>query len=52
MKWALDRKGRTLVNILTDTDAGKIRKSDPRVQTIAFEDLSSSLMVLGTPDVA
>jgi acetolactate synthase-1/2/3 large subunit len=57
VQWALGQStlgagGRTLVNILTDTEAGKVRKSDPRVQTIAFEDLASSLKVLSTPDVA
>jgi acetolactate synthase-1/2/3 large subunit len=49
---ALARGGRTLLNILTDTAAGALRKSDPRVQTVAFEDLASSLKTLGTPDVA
>jgi hypothetical protein len=37
---------------LTDTDAGRIRKTDPRVQTVAFEDLASSLKTHSTPDVA
>ncbi|HEY8579462.1 MAG TPA: thiamine pyrophosphate-binding protein [Beijerinckiaceae bacterium] len=52
LEWAFAQPGRTLLNVLTDTDAGKVRKSDPRVQTIAFEDLASSLKTLSTPDVA
>jgi acetolactate synthase-1/2/3 large subunit len=50
--WALEHPGRVLLNVLTDTEAGKVRKTDPRVQTIAFEDLASSLKTLSTPDVA
>lgn len=49
---ALAAGGRTILNVLTDTDAGRIRKTDPRVQTVAFEDLASSLKTLATPDVA
>jgi acetolactate synthase-1/2/3 large subunit len=49
---ALSQGGRMLLNILTDTDAGALRKSDPRVQTVAFEDLASSLRTHHTPDVA
>lgn len=49
---ALGQGGRVLLNILTDTEAGALRKSDPRVQTVAFEDLASSLKTLSTPDVA
>lgn len=42
----------SIINVLTDTEAGRIRKSDPRVQTIAFEDLASSLATHYTPPVA
>jgi acetolactate synthase-1/2/3 large subunit len=49
---ALAEGGRTILNVLTDTDAGRIRKTDPRVQTVAFEDLASSLKTHATPDVA
>lgn len=49
---ALKAGGRTILNILTDTDAGLVRKTDPRVQTVAFEDLASSLKNHYTPDVA
>lgn len=49
---ALASGGRTILNVLTDTDAGRVRKTDPRVQTIAFEDLASSLKTHSTPDVA
>jgi acetolactate synthase-1/2/3 large subunit len=49
---ALASGGRTILNVLTDTDAGRVRKTDPRVQTVAFEDLASSLKVHSTPDVA
>jgi acetolactate synthase-1/2/3 large subunit len=52
IEWALAQPGSTLLNILTDTDAGQVRKSDPRVQTIAFEDLASSLKTHHTPEVA
>jgi acetolactate synthase-1/2/3 large subunit len=49
---ALANEGRSILNVLTDTDAGRIRKTDPRVQTVAFEDLASSLKTHATPDVA
>jgi acetolactate synthase I/II/III large subunit len=52
IRWSLENSGSTLLNILTDTEAGKLRKSDPRVQTVAFEDLASSLKAHHTPDVA
>jgi acetolactate synthase-1/2/3 large subunit len=42
----------SVVNVLTDPMAGLVRKQDPRVQTIAFEDLVSSLKTHYTPDVA
>ena len=42
----------SVTNVLTDPMAGLVRKQDPRVQTIAFEDLVSSLKTHYTPDVA
>ncbi len=48
----LAEPGPAILNVLTDTAAGAVRKSDPRVQTIAFEDLASSLKTHATPDVA
>ncbi|HUD30875.1 MAG TPA: thiamine pyrophosphate-binding protein [Novosphingobium sp.] len=33
----------TVINVLTDTDAGEVRKKDPRLQMVTFEDLRSSL---------
>lgn len=41
-----------VINVLTDPMAGLVRKQDPRVQTVAFEDLVSSLKTHHTPDVA
>lgn len=49
---ALESGGRSILNVLTDTEAGLVRKTDPRVQTVAFEDLASSLKTHYTPDVA
>lgn len=48
---ALAAGGRSLLNIHTDTAAGALRKADPRVQTVAFEDLVSSLRTHYTPEV-
>jgi acetolactate synthase-1/2/3 large subunit len=48
----LEEPGPAILNVLTDTNAGSTRKSDPRVQTVAFEDLASSLKTHYTPDVA
>lgn len=42
----------TVLNVLTDPGAGIVRKTDPRVQTIAFEDIVASLKAHHTPDVA
>lgn len=42
----------SVINVLTDPMAGLVRKQDPRVQTVAFEDLVSSLKTHHTPDVA
>ncbi len=49
---ALASEGTTVINVITDPDAGMVRKTDPRVQTIAFEDLVSSLKTHYAPDVA
>jgi len=42
----------SVINVITDPMAGLVRKQDPRVQTVAFEDLVSSLKTHHTPDVA
>ena len=52
LKRALAADTFSVVNVLTDPMAGLVRKQDPRVQTIAFEDLVSSLKTHYTPDVA
>ena len=49
---ALAADGCYVVNAVTDPEAGMLRKTDPRVQTVAFEDLASSLKTFYTPDVA
>lgn len=51
IEWTLAGR-RRLLNVLTDTAAGLLRKTDPRVQTVAFEDLASSLKTHSTPDIA
>ncbi len=50
MAFAADRP--VVLNVITDPMAGLLRKEDPRLQTIAFEDLVSSLKTHYTPDVA
>jgi acetolactate synthase-1/2/3 large subunit len=42
----------TVLNIITDPMAGLVRKQDPRVQTVAFEDLVSSQKKHYTPAIA
>ena len=49
---ALASESTTVINVITDPDAGMVRKTDPRVQTNAFEDLVSSLKTHYAPDVA
>ena len=53
---AIDRslasKVTTVTDIVTDPDAGHVRKTDPRVQMIAFSDLVTSRKSHYTPDVA
>ena len=44
--------GPSVVNVITDPMAGLVRKEDPRVQCIAFEDLVSSMKTHYTPEVA
>ena len=52
IKRAFAAEGPTILNIVTDPMAGLVRKQDPRVQMIAFEDLVSNLKTHYTPDVA
>lgn len=40
---ALAADGTTVLNVLTDPGAGEVRKRDPRLQMVTFEDLRSSL---------
>ena len=42
----------TVLNVITDPAAGLVRKQDPRVQTVAFEDLVSSQKKHYTPAIA
>jgi acetolactate synthase-1/2/3 large subunit len=42
----------TVLNVITDPMAGLVRKQDPRVQTVAFEDLVSSQKKHYTPAIA
>ncbi len=51
MAETLAEPGPAILNVLMDTTAGALRKSDPRLQTVAFEDLASSLKTHYTPDV-
>jgi len=39
---AIAAKEAAVIDVVTDPDAGKLRKEDPRVQTIAFSDLVAS----------
>lgn len=48
--FAADRT--TIVNVLTDPDAGLERKKDPRLQMITFEDLPKSHKAHYSPEVA
>ncbi|MSO99238.1 MAG: thiamine pyrophosphate-binding protein [Rhodospirillaceae bacterium] len=50
MAFAADRP--VVLNVITDPMAGLVRKEDPRVQCIAFEDLLSSMKTHYTPEVA
>ncbi len=53
---AIDRafaaKGPYVIDVVTDPMAGKVRKEDPHVQTIAFEDLAQSRKKHYTPAIA
>jgi acetolactate synthase-1/2/3 large subunit len=42
----------TIINVITDPDAGLERKKDPRLQMVTFEDLRTSLDVHHTTEVA
>ncbi len=42
----------SIINVLTDPDAGLARKQDPRLQMITFEDLPSSHRAHYSPEVA
>lgn len=48
--FAADRT--TIINVLTDPDAGLERKKDPRLQMITFEDLPKSHKAHYSPEVA
>jgi acetolactate synthase-1/2/3 large subunit len=48
---AFARERSTVINVLTDPDAGELRKRDPRVQMVTFEDLKSSLAAHHVVDV-
>jgi len=50
MAFAADRP--VVLNVITDPMAGLLRKEDPRVQCIAFEDLVSSQKKHYTPEIA
>lgn len=40
---ALAAQGSVVLNVITDPGAGEVRKKDPRLQMVTFEDLRSSL---------
>jgi acetolactate synthase-1/2/3 large subunit len=42
----------SVINVMTDPMAGLMRKKDPRLQMIAFEDLVTSLETHYTPEIA
>ena len=42
----------TIINVITDPDAGLERKKDPRLQMVTFEDLRTSLKAYHTTEVA
>ncbi|MBT5239359.1 MAG: thiamine pyrophosphate-binding protein [Rhodospirillaceae bacterium] len=44
--------GTTIINVLTDPEAGLARKQDPRLQMITFEDLPSSHKAHYSPEIA
>lgn len=49
---SLAAKVTSITDVVTDSEAGHVRKTDPRVQTIAFLDLVTSRKSHFTPDVA
>ena len=52
MDRALKAKQAAVVDVVTDPEAGALRKADPRVQMIAFSDLVASRKSQYKPDVA
>lgn len=52
LRMAFAAEGPVVLNVITDPDAGLLRKEDPRVQCIAFEDLLTSLKTQHTPEIA
>lgn len=52
LKRALSADRTTVLNIITDPAAGLMRKQDPRLQMITFEDLPSSQKAHAAPEVA
>lgn len=52
LKRAFAAEGTTVLNVLTDPGAGIVRKTDPRVQTVAFDDLVANQKKHFTPAVA
>lgn len=52
LRRAFDAEGSTVLNVLTDTDAGMQRKQDPRLQMVTFEDLRLSLDAHHVVDVS
>lgn len=49
---ALSADRTTVLNVITDPKAGLMRKQDPRLQMITFEDLPASHKAHASPDVA
>ena len=52
LKRALEAEQTTVLNVITDPDAGLERKKDPRLQMVTFEDLQVSLKAHHAPAVA
>lgn len=52
IKRAFAADGATVLNVMTDPAAGIVRKTDPRVQTVAFDDLIASQKKHYTPAIA
>jgi acetolactate synthase-1/2/3 large subunit len=52
LRRAFAAEGSTVLNVITDPAAGIVRKQDPRVQTVAFDDLVTNMKKHYTPAVA